>query len=71
MYIKEFMNYADCQNERKNLKHRYDVSSLMQKEKPEFKIKAGSLVFGTYTIDCQKEVQSEWDRILGKENSYS
>ena len=43
----------------------------MQKEKSEFKIKSESLVFGTYTIDCNKEVQSECDRTLGKGNSSS
>ena len=37
MYIKEFMNYADYQNERKILKYRYNLSTLMQKEKSEFK----------------------------------
>ena len=58
------MNYADYQNERKILKYRYDLSSLMQKEKLKFKIKAGRLLFGTYTIDCNKEVQSECDQIL-------
>ena len=48
MYIKELMSYADAyyQNERKILKYRYDLSSLKQKEKSEFKIKARSLVFG-------------------------
>ena len=47
MYIKEFLNYADYQNEKKILKYRYDLSSLMQEEKSELKIKAGSIVFGT------------------------
>ena len=71
MYIKEFMNFADYQNERKFLKCNYELSSLMQKEKSEFKIKAGSLVFGTYTIDCNKQLQSECGRILDKGNSSS
>ena len=31
----------------------------MQKEKSDFKIKAGSHVFGIYTIDFNKKVQSE------------
>ena len=33
MYIKEFMDYADYQYEKKILKYRYNLSSLMQKEK--------------------------------------
>ena len=43
----------------------------MQKEKSEFKLKAGSLVFGFYATDCNKEVQSESDTILGEDNSSS
>ena len=31
------------------------------KEISEFKINSGSLVFGTHTIDCNTEVQSECD----------
>ena len=65
------MNYADYQNERKILQCRHELSSLMQKEKSEFKIKAGSLVFGTYTIDCNKQLQSESDRIFDRRNSSS
>ena len=55
MYIKEFMSYPDYQNESRVLKNRYDLSSLMQNEKSKFKMKAGSLVFGTYTIEYNKD----------------
>ena len=55
MYIKEYMSYQDYQNESRVLKNRYDLSSLMQNEKSNFKMKAGSLVFGTYTIEYNKD----------------
>ena len=42
----------------------------MQK-KSDFKIRAGSLAFRNYTIDCNKEVHSEFDRVLGKGYSSS
>ena len=41
----------------------------MKNEKLKFKKEAGNLVFGTYTINCHKEVQSEYDPFLGKINS--
>ena len=65
------MKFLDYQTEKKTLKYRYDLSSLIYKKKTEFKIKSGSLVFSTYTIDCNKEVKSECDRNLGKANSSS
>ena len=65
MYIKEFINYAENQSDRKILKYRYNLRYLMQKNST-FKIEGGSLVFGIYTIDCNKEGQSECDRNLGK-----
>ena len=56
---------------KKILKYGYDLSSLMQKEKSVLKIKAGSIVFGLYTSDYNKEVQNECDRIRDKGNSSS
>ena len=52
MYIRDKTIYADYQIKRKNLKYKYDLNFFMQKEKSEFKTKAGSLVFGSHAIGC-------------------
>ena len=66
IYIKELFNYADYQNERKILKYKYDLSSLMQK-KSEFKIKAGSLVLALTQFTVTKRFNRSVIELLVKE----
>ena len=66
IYIKELMNYADYQNERKILKYNYDLSSLMQK-KSEFKMKVGSLVLALTQFTVTKRFNRIVIELLVKE----